>query len=186
MFPMITEVAEFDQAREMVTRELKFLADHGHQGPSDIKLGTMIEVPAILWDLEALLERVDFASIGSNDLLQFFWASDRGNARMADRYDPLSPPVMRMLRDIRLRADAAGTPLTLCGEMAGRPIEAMALLGLGITSISMAPPSIGPVKAMLRKLDIGKLRKMMGDLSASEENLRKKLEGFAQAHDIPI
>ncbi len=186
MFPMITEVAEFDQAKDLVNRELRFLAEHGHQGPSDIKLGTMIEVPAILWDLEALFERVDFASIGSNDLLQFFWASDRGNARMSDRYDPLSLPVLRMLRDIQVRADTAGTPLTLCGEMAGRPVEAMALLGLGINSISMAPPSIGPVKEMLRKLDIGQLQEMMGDLSDSGKSLRQPLEDFAKAYNIPI
>ncbi|MBL4756275.1 MAG: phosphoenolpyruvate--protein phosphotransferase [Rhizobiales bacterium] len=186
MFPMITEVAEFDQAKDMVNRELRFLEKHGHEGPSDIKLGTMIEVPAILWDLEALFERVDFASIGSNDLLQFFWASDRGNARMSDRYDPLSPPVLRMLRDIQVRADAAGTPLTLCGEMAGRPVEAMALLGLGIKSISMAPPSIGPVKEMLRKLDIGLLQDLMGGLSSSGQSLRQPLEDFAKMHNIPI
>ncbi len=187
MFPMITAVEEFDAAKALVEKELAFLATHGHKPPAGIKLGAMIEVPAILWDLEALLERVDFVSIGSNDLLQFLWASDRGNARMAERYDPLSPPILRMFRDIAVRAGAAGTPLTLCGEMAGRPTDAMVLLGLGIRSISMAPPSIGPVKAMLRKLDIGKLQdEVLGDLNNEPVNMRQAVEKFAAGHNIPI
>ncbi len=187
MFPMITAVEEFDEARALVDKELAFLAAHDHEPPAEVKLGAMIEVPAILWDLEALLERVDFASIGSNDLLQFLWASDRGNARMAERYDPLSQPILRVFRDIAARANAAGTPLTLCGEMAGRPAEAMVLLGLGIRSISMAPPSIGPVKAMLRKLDIGKLQDdVLGDLNNNPVNLRQAVEKFAAKHNIPI
>jgi phosphotransferase system, enzyme I, PtsP len=187
MFPMITAVEEFDAAKALVEKELAFLAAHGHKPPADVKLGAMIEVPAILWDLEALLERVDFVSIGSNDLLQFIWASDRGNARMAERYDPLSPPTVRMFRDIAARANAAGTPLTLCGEMAGRPAEAMVLLGLGIHSISMAPPSIGPVKAMLRKLDIGKFQEVvLADLNNDPANLRQAVEKFAVEHNIPI
>ncbi len=187
MFPMITEVGEFDSAKALVNKELDFLAAHGHTPPKSVQLGAMIEVPAILWDLEALLERVDFVSIGSNDLLQFLWASDRGNARMAERYDPLSPPILRIFRDIAVRADAAGVPLTLCGEMAGRPAEAMVLLGLGIHSISMAPPSIGPVKAMLRKLDIGRLQEeVLGDLNSDPGNLRQVVEKFAAKYKIPI
>ena len=157
MFPMIAEVDEFLQARELVEKEKRRLMRHGHELPASIELGAMIEVPSIVWQIDRLLEVVDFISIGSNDLLQFLFACDRGHPMLADRYDPLSPMALKVLRHMVERAEVHDIPVTLCGEMAGRPIEAMALVGLGLRSISMAPAAIGPVKSMVLALDRGKL-----------------------------
>ena len=115
----------------------------------------MIEVPSLLYELDALLPRVDFVSVGSNDLLQYFFAADRNNPRVAARYDALSAAAARALATIVEAARRHDRPLSLCGEMAGRPLEAMALIGLGYRSISMAPASIGPVKSMVLSLDAG-------------------------------
>jgi phosphotransferase system enzyme I (PtsP) len=155
--------------------------------PRSIKLGAMIEVPALIWQLDGLLAEVDFASIGSNDLLQFLFASDRGNTRLASRYDPLSPPLLSAIRYIVTHAKAHGVPLNLCGEMAGRPLEAMALIGLGLTSISMAPAAIGPVKGMILALDRGALwRELEPMLAMPDHSLRKRLAAVAASHGIPI
>ena len=124
----------------------------------------MIEVPALLWQLDCLLPLADFASVGSNDLLQFLFAADRGNARVADRFDSLNPAALKALRVIVEGAERHAVPLTLCGEMAGRPLEAMAVIGLGFRAISMAPASVGPVKAMILSLDVGELRARLDEL----------------------
>ncbi len=118
MFPMITDVTEFDRARDLVRREQAFLARQGYDAPATVKLGAMVEVPSILWQLDALTRRVDFLSVGSNDLLQFFFATDRGNAKLAGRFDPLSVPVLSALRSIAAAGARAGVPVTLCGELA--------------------------------------------------------------------
>ena len=117
----------------------------------------MVEVPSLLYQLDELLERVDFLSVGSNDLMQFFYAADRGNKRVADRFDPLSAPILRALKDIATKADKHGKPVTLCGELASKPIGALALIALGYRSLSLAPSAVGPVKAMLLDLDAGKV-----------------------------
>ena len=187
MFPMITEVTEFNSAKELLEREERYLKHHGHGVPSRILLGAMIEVPALLWQLDALMEQVDFVSVGSNDLLQFLWACDRGNARMAGRFDPLSPAVLRALREIVERAKAHGKPVELCGELAGRALEAMALIGIGFRSISMSPASIGPVKAMILGLDIAALEAQMKPLLDSNiPSLRQALTQFAQSRNVPV
>ena len=129
MFPMIATVEEFDEAKALVERELTHLRRHGHKLPERVEVGTMVEVPSLLYQLDELLERVDFLSVGSNDLVQFFYAADRGNARVADRFDPLSAPMLRALRDIADKAKAHGKPVTLCGELASKPIGALALVG---------------------------------------------------------
>lgn len=187
MFPMIADVAEFDQAKKLVEREMDHLRKYGHALPTEVRLGAMIEVPALLWQLDELMQRVDFVSVGSNDLLQFLWACDRGNPRVAGRFDPLSPAVLRALRQLVDRAAAHGRPVALCGELAGRPLEAMALLGLGFTAISMSPPSIGPVKEMILKLDIGALQAHMAPLLAGgHASLRQPLIAFAGEHGVPL
>ncbi|MFW6076228.1 MAG: phosphoenolpyruvate--protein phosphotransferase [Hyphomicrobiales bacterium] len=187
MFPMISELDEFLQGREIVEKERQRLQRHGHEAPSAIRLGAMIEVPSIVWQLDQLLEVADFISIGSNDLLQFLFACDRGHPLLAGRYDPLSPTALKVLRHMVTRAEAHGTPLTLCGEMAGRPLEAMALVGIGYRSISMAPAAIGPVKSMILALDRGKLWAMLEPLlEESCHSLRPQLLEFAQANDIPV
>jgi phosphotransferase system enzyme I (PtsP) len=128
---------------------------------------------------------VDFISIGSNDLLQFLFASDRENPRLASRYDPLSPIVLNVLLSVVQAAAQHDVPLTLCGEMAGHPLEAMALLGLGLRSISMTPAAIGPVKAMVRKLNVGELAVELQDrLGSSQRSLRPFLQEFAEKRKL--
>lgn len=189
MFPMITEVGEFDRAKAIVDRELRFLDKHGHQHPKSLKLGAMIEVPAILWQLPALVSRVDFLSVGSNDLLQFLLAVDRGNSKLATRFDPLSPSVLMALKQIQMAAQKGGISATVCGELAGRPLEALTLLALGYRSISMSPAAIGPVKAAIRAVDLRELRRIIDPVIEGQDeakDLRAKLTAFAETHGVPI
>ncbi|MGH6962313.1 MAG: putative PEP-binding protein, partial [Dongiaceae bacterium] len=142
---------------------------------------------AALGELDELLARVDFLSVGSNDLRQFLFASDRGNPRMADRYDTLSPALLLLIATLVDRCSVAGVPLSLCGEMAGHPLDAMALLGLGLRSLSMAPPAVGPVKMMIRSLDVGRLRAYLGGLlGLPAPSLRNKLAAFARDHSVAL
>ena len=187
MFPMITEVGEFDRARDLVEREREHLRRHGHALPENVLLGAMVEVPSLLWQLEELVERVDFLSVGSNDLLQFLFAIDRANARLADRFDPLSPGPLRAFRKVAEVASANDVPVTLCGELAGNPLSAMALLGIGYRSISMAPAAVGPIKAMVLSLDLGALESwLIPELDKPHTSLRKDLTAFARDHDVQI
>jgi phosphotransferase system enzyme I (PtsP) len=187
MFPMVAEVAEFRAARALVDRELVRLAQMRAEPPRKIRVGTMLEVPALAFQMPALLASTDFISVGSNDLMQFFFASDRGNPRLGARYDLLSPPMLNFLKGIVGAAKARGVPVTLCGEMAGRPLEAMALIGLGFRSLSMAPASIGPVKQMLLALNTGHLASFMADIrERSEHSLREHLRQFAINERVPI
>jgi phosphotransferase system enzyme I (PtsP) len=147
----------------------------------------MLEVPALLWQLPALCERIDFLSIGTNDLLQFLFACDRGNPRLAERYDPLSAPMLALFREVIARTRAAGVLLSMCGDMAGNPIEAMALIALGFRTLSMAATSIGPVKTMIRSLDAGAVADYLGQIgSRPDHSLRPKLEAYARDHDIAL
>ena len=187
MFPMVAEVAEFRAARALVDRELERIAQMKADPPRKVRVGTMLEVPALAFQLPALLSSVDFISVGSNDLMQFFFASDRGNPRLGGRYDLLSPPMLNFLKGIVDASRARGVPVTLCGEMAGRPLEAMALIGLGFRSLSMAPASIGPVKQMLLALNTGKLASSMSDLyDRSEHSLREQLKQLAINERVPV
>ncbi|HYM30935.1 MAG TPA: phosphoenolpyruvate--protein phosphotransferase [Candidatus Cybelea sp.] len=187
MFPMVSEVAEFVKARDILDREVDRLRGTGRALPSRIRVGTMLEVPALAWQLPALLPLTDFISVGSNDLWQFLFATDRGNPRLADRYDPLSPAMLGFLRWVVSQCDRAGVPVALCGEMAGRPIEAMALIGAGFRNLSMPAASIGPVKEMLRSLSVPPLVAYMDGLYAlADHSLRGRLQNFAQDHGIVI
>jgi phosphotransferase system enzyme I (PtsP) len=187
MFPMVAEVAEFRRARDLVDRELERLSRNKEQPPRKLRVGTMLEVPALAFQLPALLSHVDFISVGSNDLMQFFFASDRGNPRLGQRYDQLSPSMLNFLKGIIDAARLRGVPVTLCGEMAGRPLEALALLGMGFRSLSMAPASIGPVKQMIMSLDLGRLQAFMDGLySSSDHSLREQLRQFAINERVPI
>src|SRR5512141_1334000 len=156
MFPMIAMVEEFDKAKALVEIELTHLRRHGHQLPDRVEIGTMLEVPALLFQLDELLARVDFLSVGSNDLMQFLYAADRGNTRVSSRFDTLSAPVLRALEDIADMGCKHGKPVALCGELASQPIGALALAILGYRSMSLTPSSVGPVKAMLLDLDCKK------------------------------
>jgi phosphotransferase system, enzyme I, PtsP len=159
----------------------------GHALPRSLKLGVMVEIPSLLWQLDQLLPLVDFASIGSNDLVQFLFASDRGNPKLAGRYDPLSPAALGAVRHIVEKAEAHGKTVTLCGELGGRPLEAMGLVGVGLTSMSMVPAGIGPVKAMIRSLDRAKLWAYMKPLLQSPlHSLRADLLEFAGRNGVVL
>jgi phosphotransferase system enzyme I (PtsP) len=186
-FPMVAEVAELERARALIDIELARAAKEGRVFPKSIKIGVMLEVPALLWQLPTLCARIDFLSIGTNDLLQFLFACDRGNPRLAERYDPLSAPMLALLREVIASTQAAGVSLSMCGDMAGNPIEAMALIALGFRTLSMAATSIGPVKTMIRSLDVGEVADYLGEIgSRPDHSLRPKLEAYARDHDIAL
>ncbi len=189
MFPMVTEIDEFRTARTLVAREVNHLSRFGHDLPRKVELGVMLEVPSLMWQLDEVMTEADFVSVGSNDLFQFTMASDRGNARVSNRFDPLGRTFLRVLRQIVVAAERNATPLTLCGEMAGRPLTAMALIGIGFRSISMAPAAIGPVKSMLLALDAGRLSEALLpalDNGLSGKPVRALLLEFAEENNIPL
>jgi phosphotransferase system, enzyme I, PtsP len=187
MLPMIGDVAEFTAARALIDREVTILKRHARPEPKKLLVGAMIEVPALLWQLDRLLPLIDFASVGSNDLMQFLFATDRNNMLVAERFDNLNPAGLLALRVIVEAAARHNVPLNLCGEMAGKPIEAMALIGLGFRSISMAPASVGPVKAMVLSVDAGELWARLQELLATKStSLREELKSYAAEKGVQI
>lgn len=187
MFPMIAQVAEFDAARRLLDMELARAEDRGAMVPARVRVGVMLEVPALAMQLDNLLPRVDFLSIGSNDLVQFLFASDRGNPRIEGRYDTLSPAVLTFLRDIVGACDDGAVDLTICGEMAGDPVAAMALVGIGFRRLSMSPANVGPVKAMIRSVSAdGVADYLDGLLRAPHPSIRTHLRGFARDHGAEV
>jgi phosphotransferase system enzyme I (PtsP) len=189
MFPMIAAVHEFDQAKELVERELTYLRRHGHKLPERVEIGTMVEVPALLYQLDELLERVDFLSVGSNDLVQFFYAVDRGNARVANRFDVLSAPILRALKLIAKKGHAHAKPVTLCGELASNPIGALTLVAIGYRSLSLTPSAMGPVKAMLLDLDAAKAADLICpliDKPVGSVPIRERILAFAEAEGLQL
>jgi phosphotransferase system, enzyme I, PtsP len=189
MFPMIATVEEFDEARSLVERELTHLRRHSHKLPERVEVGTMLEVPSLLYQLDELLQRVDFLSVGSNDLVQFFYAADRGNSRVAERFDTISAPVLRALKAIADKGRAHGKPVTLCGELASKPIGALVLVAIGYRALSLSPSAVGPVKAMLLELNAGKAAALMKPLIESPAGsvpIRERLKAFAAAEGLQI
>ena len=189
MFPMIAVVEEFDKAKALVEIELTHLRRHGHLLPERVQVGTMLEVPSLLFQLDELLERVDFLSVGSNDLMQFLYAADRGNTRVSERFDPLSKPVLRALKDVVDMAKKHNKPVALCGELASQPIGAMALAIIGFRALSLSPSAVGPVKAMLLDLDCKKGEQALLPLleqPAGSVSIRAKLESFAAAEGLQL
>ena len=189
MFPLIASVEEFDEAKSLVERELTHLRRHGHKLPDRVEVGTMVEVPALLYQLDELLERVDFLSVGSNDLVQFFYAADRGNSRVAARFDAISTPVLRALKAIVEKSHLHGKPASVCGELASQPIGALALVAIGYRSLSLSPSAIGPVKAMLLELNAGKAATLIAHLierPAGSVTIREELKKFAEQEGLQI
>ncbi len=189
MLPMVATTEEFRRARMIIRREQAMLEKQGVTPPRDLRVGVMVEVPSLLFELPEIAREADFLSIGTNDLMQFLFAADRENKRVADRFDPLGVGSLRALRRIVEAAAETGCPVTVCGEMGGKPLETMALIGLGYRGFSMSAASIGPVKAMLRALDAGKLRERMDWMLAAPEgatNLRPQLSAFATEFKIPV
>jgi phosphotransferase system enzyme I (PtsP) len=189
LLPMVSEVAEFEAARMQIGRELERARRVGLPPPEEIQLGAMVEVPSLLFVLKQILAAADFISIGSNDLLQFVFAADRTNPTVAKRYDTLSPTVLNLIRRLAEEGREAGrlSEISICGEIAGRPLEAMALVGLGMTSLSMQASMIGPVKMMIRNLDTRALKPVIEKLcGASTASARAELVDFAATHGVPI
>ena len=189
MFPMVATVAEFRAARDLLLAEARRM----RPAPARLSIGAMLEVPALLWQLDTLLEEADFLSIGSNDLMQFLFAADRGSPAMAGRYDLLSPPVFDLLEHVVRAAAAArggrGVPVSLCGEAAGRPAEAMALVGIGLMSLSMPASGLFAVKAMLGDLDLAAFRAVLATLRRGADgaaSLREPILGWAREHGLPV
>ncbi|MDH3737734.1 MAG: peptidase, partial [Alphaproteobacteria bacterium] len=155
--------------------------------PNEVRVGVMLEVPALAMQLPILLPRVDFISIGSNDLVQFLYASDRGNPRLEGRYDALSPAILNFIAQVNDACRAAAVPVTVCGEIAGDPLAAMALIGIGIRELSMAPANVGPVKAMVLSLDAATMSSYLQTLLGSAaSSIRPHLKSFARDHAITI
>jgi phosphotransferase system enzyme I (PtsP) len=187
MFPMIAEVRELAYARSLLDREVERERASGAVLPRQIKVGAMLEVPALIYQLDDLLREVDFLSIGTNDLFQFMFASDRGNYRISEYYDVLSPVLLKVLRFIVERCEAAGVSLSICGEMAARPLDAMALLGIGFRNLSIAPPAVGPIKMMVRSVQVGLVAQYLDQICLGKQtSLREKLKAYAQDHGVMI
>jgi phosphotransferase system enzyme I (PtsP) len=187
MFPMVATVEEYLRARALLDEELTRAEDLKEAMPERVKVGAMLEVPSLMWQMPQLLARVDFLSVGSNDLLQFLFAWDRGSPRLSDRYDTLTPGVLAFFDDLVRKARAASVPITLCGEMAGRPLEAMMLIGLGFRALSMTAASIGPVKMMTRSLDARQLRPLLDQIMHHPvATLRGTLRGYARDRGIVL
>ena len=187
MFPMVCEPWEFDEARALFESQRVWLEDRHHMLPQHINYGCMLEVPALAEALDLLLPRVDFLSIGTNDLTQFLFAADRADPRIADRYDWLSPAILRFLRRIVRNVAEYEVPLAVCGEMGGRTLEAMALIGLGIERLSITPAAVGAIKAMVRSLDAAALRTQMEDwLAEPPHDLRHALLDWAEHRSVAI
>jgi phosphotransferase system, enzyme I, PtsP len=181
MFPLVASVEEFRAARALVDHEVSWAQRRGRPPPSRLDVGAMIEAPALLWHLDALLPMTDFVSVGTNDLIQYLFAADRGNPRVSDRYDPLSPPALRALKRIQEACVETGTPVSVCGEMAGRPLEAFALVALGFEALSMPPSGIGPVKQMVLSCDREAARRgVEALLKATQGSVRGELETLAR------
>ncbi len=187
MFPMVATVEEYLRARALLDEELTRAEDLKEAMPERVKVGAMLEVPSLMWQMPQLLARVDFLSVGSNDLLQFLFAWDRGSPRLSDRYDTLTPGVLAFFDDLVRKARAASVPITLCGEMAGRPLEAMMLIGLGFRALSMTAASIGPVKMMTRSLDARQLRPLLDQIMHHPvATLRGTLRSYARDRGIVL
>lgn len=157
LFPMVAEVGELAAARAMLEQELAHAARHGHVPPSSVEAGMMLETPAVAFSPDACLEIADFVAVGANDLMQYFFAADRQNPRVADRYEVVSPAPLALLKSVREACARHDRPVSVCGEIAGRPLEACVLAALGFRRLSMAASAVGPVKRALRRLDAGRL-----------------------------
>jgi phosphotransferase system enzyme I (PtsP) len=154
-----------------------------------LSIGTMLEVPALLWQLPDLLKLADFISVGSNDLLQFVFAADRGTPSLYDRYELLSQPMLDLLEHVVIKADAAGVPASLCGEAASRPLEALVLTALGFRTLSMPASGVLPLKSQLAAADLGAFRPVLSAIrraGSGTGSLREPVTTWAREHGLPV
>jgi phosphotransferase system enzyme I (PtsP) len=185
MFPMVSEPWEFDAAKQVFDEQLAFLRAQKKLLPERIHFGAMLEVPALAEVLDMLLPRLDFLSIGTNDLTQFLFAADRANPKLAERYDWLSPSILRFLRRVMQSSIGSGVDIGVCGEMGGRRLEALALLGIGYRRLSITPAAVGPIKELVRKVDLAELTGAInGWLLSPQRSVREELAAWADARDI--
>ena len=187
MFPMISNLAEFRDAKETLMIELERERQRHEAAPAKVNVGLMLEVPSVIFQLDAILAEADFISVGTNDLAQFVFACDRTNNQLAERYDVLSAPFLKVMQEIITKADAAGVLCSVCGEMASNPVEAMALIGLGYRNLSCSGAAFGRVKKMIRSADTQKLADYLQTLFAfNQRTLRPQLIAYANDHGIEI
>ena len=187
MFPMVSEPWEYEEARALFEQQVEWARRAKRPVPTRVDYGAMLEVPSLAEMLDLLLPRLDFLSIGTNDLTQFLFAADRSDPRLAQRYDWLSPAILRFLKRVLDAARAAGVPARVCGEMAGRPLEAMALIGIGAENFSITPAGVGPIKAMVRSLDATAVRARLDQLlGRPPKDMRKALADWARRHSVTI
>jgi phosphotransferase system, enzyme I, PtsP len=188
MFPMVSEPWEFDEARAIFEAQRAWIGERGkHRLPTNIRYGTMLEVPALAEMLDVMLPNLDFLSIGTNDLTQFLFAADRAHPKLAERFDWLSPAILRFLKRVIDQAKAANVPVTVCGEMGGRSLEALALIGLGIEQLSITPAAVGPIKAMIRSVDVGALQQVVGSfVSRPPLSLRASLNDWSLENRVEL
>ena len=187
LLPMVSNVDEFNRARALVDREIERARLVGMDRPRQVLVGAMLEVPSLAFMLPQLMRNADFVSIGSNDLLSFAFAVDRTNPRVSRRYDNLNPAALTLIRLIVKSSAEAHGELSLCGEMAGKPLDAMALLGLGLRTLSMQPANIGPIKMMIRSMDLSEVSPFVDKLCGrTDHSLRTRLSAFAAERGIVL
>ena len=185
MFPMVSEPWEFDAAKAVFDSQLKYLKGQKKLLPEAIRFGAMLEVPALAEVLDQLAPRLSFLSIGTNDLTQFLYAADRSNPKLAERYDWLSVAIMRFLKRVQTSLVGHRVDVTVCGEMGGRRLEALALLGIGIRRLSITPAGVGPIKELVRKVDLAEITAAMNLwLASPPPSLREALAAWAAERDI--
>ena len=189
MFPMVTTVDEFITARALFDKEMARAEKLKKKLPNKVEVGVMLETPSLAWSINAICDHVDFVSVGANDLMQFFFAADRDNVRVADRYDPLHPAALSILKFIALGCARNNVPVSVCGEIAGRPLEAITLIALGYNQLSMPVTGIGPVKAALLKLDVPDLAKTIAphmSIESGLSSLREIVQDYCTRNAIPV
>lgn len=187
MFPMISNLEEFEEAKETLLIELDKENKKGNGSPKKVNVGLMIEVPSVIYQLDEILKVTDFISIGTNDLSQFIFACDRGNTRLSNRYDVLSVPFLRVMKEIITKADNANVLCSVCGEMASNPIESLALVGLGYKNLSSSGASFARVKSMIRSTNVEDIKDYMDTILQSQnENIRAGLISYAYDSAIEI
>lgn len=187
MFPLVAEPWEFDAAKAVFDKQLIYLRKQKKLLPEAIRYGVMLEVPALAEQLDLLAGKISFLSIGTNDLTQFLFAADRSNPKLAERYDWLSPAILRFIRRVVRSLEGHNVDIGVCGEMGGRRLEALALLGLGIRRLSITPASVGPIKELVSRVDLGEIGTAMdGWLSKPPADLRAAITNWAASRGVPV
>lgn len=187
MFPMISTISELETAKKYVELEIERERDLKKLIPSTLEIGVTIEVPSLTWDLPTLTKQVDFISVGTNDLFQFFFACDRENSIVSQRYDPLCTSFLKLLHSIQQTISRKETPLSLCGEMASRPLEALALLGLGYNRLSVSTSCYLSIKNLIQQTEIKKVQSFIKKLLLiPSSSIREKLIAYTLENNYPI